>query len=92
MQIHLEIIVFSGNSVSLSGSPSGGSWSGPGESGNVFYPSIAGVGTHTLTYTYTNSNGCSGTDNTTVTVNSAPEANYYNYNFFNLSLQEVISV
>lgn len=64
-----------GNSVALSGSPSGGSWSGPGEIGNVFYPNIAGVGTHTLTYTYTNSNGCSGTDNTTVTVNSAPEAN-----------------
>ena len=65
----------SGNSVALSGSPSGGSWSGPGEIGNVFYPNIAGVGTHTLTYTYTNSNGCSGTDNTTVTVNAAPEAN-----------------
>ena len=59
----------------LSGSPSGGSWSGTGESGNVFYPSIAGVGTHTLTYTYTNSNGCTGTDVTTITVNTAPEAN-----------------
>jgi len=63
----------SGSSVSLNGSPSGGTWSGTGVSGNTFYPSSAGVGTHTLTYTVT-SGGCSDSDNTTVTVNQAPNA------------------
>lgn len=32
------------------GTPSGGTWSGDGVSSNVFNPSTAGVGTHTLTY------------------------------------------
>lgn len=58
----------------LNGSPSGGTWSGTGEIGNVFFPNLAGVGTHTLTYTYTNANGCSGSDVTTITVNAATEA------------------
>jgi len=44
-------------SVSLSASPAGGVFSGPGVNGVVFNPSIAGVGYHTITYTL-NSNGC----------------------------------
>ncbi len=36
----------------LVGSPTGGVFSGPGVSGNVFSPSEAGVGTHTITYDY----------------------------------------
>lgn len=45
----------------LTGSPAGGSLSGPGITGNTFDPATAGVGTHVITYTYTDSVGCSGT-------------------------------
>jgi hypothetical protein len=41
----------------LSASPPGGTFSGPGVSGNTFDPAAAGVGVHTITYTI---NGCSG--------------------------------
>ena len=43
---------------SLSATPVGGVFSGPGVSNGYFYPAVAGVGTHTLTYTYTNNSGC----------------------------------
>ncbi len=40
---------------------------------NVFYPDVAGVGTHTLTYVYTDpATGCTDTDATTMTVFSLP--------------------
>ncbi|GAB5417182.1 MAG: hypothetical protein Crog4KO_20480 [Crocinitomicaceae bacterium] len=51
------------------GTPSNGTYSGPGVSNGVFDPSVAGVGTHTLTYTFTDANGCDGTANQTITVN-----------------------
>lgn len=50
------------------GSPSNGTYSGPGVSGGVFDPATAGVGTHTITYSFTDGNGCSGTANETITV------------------------
>lgn len=56
----------------LSGSPAGGTFSGPGTSGNNFFPSVAGVGQHTITYTYTNGNGCTNTSTQTVIVNPLP--------------------
>lgn len=55
--------------VALTGSPAGGTWSGPGVTGSNFDPS-SGTGAQTLTYSYTDSNGCSGSANTTVTVNA----------------------
>ncbi len=39
--------------VTLTGSPAGGTFSGPGISGNVFTPASAGAGTHSITYVYT---------------------------------------
>ncbi|MDP4281415.1 MAG: FISUMP domain-containing protein [Bacteroidota bacterium] len=54
------------------GLPAGGSYSGPGVSGGVFNPAIAGTGTHIITYTYTNSNNCTGTDSKSITVHAAP--------------------
>jgi hypothetical protein len=45
----------------LTGSPAGGTFSGPGISNNNFDPAVAGTGTHTITYTYTDVNGCSNT-------------------------------
>lgn len=39
--------------------PIGGSFLGQGMSGNVFDPTVAGVGTYSLMYSYTDANGCS---------------------------------
>lgn len=58
--------------VTLSGSPSGGTWSGPGVSSNVFNPASPGAGTHTISYAYTNSQGCSASDDVNFTVNTIP--------------------
>ncbi len=52
--------------VTLTGSPVGGNWSGPGVTGNSFDPSV-GVGAQTVSYTYTDNNGCE--DITTVVIN-----------------------
>jgi hypothetical protein len=41
------------------GSPSGGTYSGPGVTGNSFSPTSAGAGTHSIKYKVSNSNGCS---------------------------------
>jgi hypothetical protein len=54
--------------ITLSGTPAGGTFSGPGVVGNSFDPAAAGAGTHTITYTYTNASGCTVTATTTITV------------------------
>ena len=41
------------------GSPSGGTYSGPGVTGSSFSPTSAGAGTHSIKYKVSNSNGCS---------------------------------
>ena len=56
--------------VTLSGSPVGGSFSGPGISGNIFDPAAAGTGTHSISYSYTDGNGCSNSTTQQVTVNA----------------------
>ena len=53
-------------------SPTGGTLSGPGVTGNTFNPASAGIGTHTLTYNYTDGNGCSNTTTKIITVNPLP--------------------
>lgn len=56
------------------GFPIGGVYSGNGVSGGqVFNPSIAGVGVSTITYVYTNMNGCIDSTSQTITVNPLPE-------------------
>jgi len=66
----------------LVGSPAGGTWSGPGVTGNTFDPMTAGAGTHSLVYAYSDSLGCSGADTSSVFVdiclgmNSAGEINF----------------
>jgi secreted PhoX family phosphatase len=61
----------SDNAVTLSGTPSGGLFSGTGISGNTFNPSTAGVGgPYTISYSYTNTTtGCANTTTASVTVN-----------------------
>ena len=60
--------------VVLTAHDSGGTWSGPGVTGNTFDPSAAGAGTHTINYTITTSSGCTSSDQTTITVLPAPDA------------------
>ena len=47
--------------IALVGSPTGGTFTGPGVSGSTFDPTAAGAGMHTITYSYTDGNGCIGT-------------------------------
>lgn len=55
--------------VTLTGTPSGGTFSGTGISGNTFDPAVAGAGgPYTITYTYTNGSGCTASSSQTVTV------------------------
>ncbi|MBK8340485.1 MAG: hypothetical protein IPK99_11050 [Flavobacteriales bacterium] len=55
--------------ITLGGSPTGGTWSGTGVTGNSFDPS---VGTQLVTYSYTDGNGCTASCQTTITVNELP--------------------
>lgn len=50
------------------GSPSGGTYSGPGVSNGIFSPAVAGLGTHTITYTYTDLNLCENFAENSITV------------------------
>ncbi|MBL0049658.1 MAG: hypothetical protein IPP32_16365 [Bacteroidetes bacterium] len=51
--------------------PSGGTWTGAGITGNIFTPLTAGVGTFTLTYTF-GSGTCLSSDTIRVIVNPLP--------------------
>jgi hypothetical protein len=44
--------------VVMTGSPAGGTFSGPGVTGSKFSPPGAGTGTHTIVYIYSDGNGC----------------------------------
>jgi hypothetical protein len=61
---------------SLTGTPTGGTFSGPGISGTNFDPSASGTGTISILYNYTDGNGCSGSNTQSTTVNIAPTVNF----------------
>src|SRR5664280_117303 len=58
------------------GSPSGGTYSGPGVTGTNFSASVAGVGTKTITYTYIDINGCSGSATNSIVINALPVVSF----------------
>ncbi|REJ84315.1 MAG: T9SS C-terminal target domain-containing protein [Bacteroidetes bacterium] len=64
----------------VGGSPSGGTYSGSGVSGNIFSPSAAGAGTHAITYTYVGANGCPGTATSSINVLGVPTVSLSNFN------------
>jgi uncharacterized protein (TIGR02145 family) len=51
-----------------SGTPLGGTYSGPGVSAGIFTASVAGTGIKTITYSYTNTFGCVGSASRQITV------------------------
>ena len=59
-------------SVSLSGSPTGGVFSGDGVSGSTFDPGAAGAGVATITYTYSDPTGCVDSSSQTTLVSPGP--------------------
>lgn len=63
------------NAITLSSSPSGAVFSGPGVSGNKFDPNEAGVGAHTITATLTQGT-CVATSTTVITVVPSPIASF----------------
>ena len=66
-------ICISDESVALTGSPSGGTWSGVGVSGNNFIPGNTGIRSYILTYTYTSAQGCTNRATVTASVVDCPE-------------------
>ncbi|MBI1288676.1 MAG: HYR domain-containing protein [Flavobacteriales bacterium] len=62
--------------VPLTGTPTGGQFTGLGISGNSFVPSVAGVGTIFITYTYTDVNGCTDSETQSVDVNGLPVVSF----------------
>ena len=66
-------ICLSDGPIALTGSPTGGSWSGISVSGFNFIPSVTAVGNYTLTYTFTNALGCTAAATTVARVSDCPE-------------------
>jgi PKD repeat protein len=72
------ILCAGGNSTNLTSATPGGTWSGTGITNalaGTFNPNVSGTGTFQVTYTVT-VNGCTSTDNETITVNTLPNANF----------------
>ncbi|MCF8298190.1 MAG: T9SS type A sorting domain-containing protein, partial [Saprospiraceae bacterium] len=58
------------------GIPTGGTYSGLGVTGGSFYPSIAGVGVHSITYSYTDGNSCINTATQTILAKALPTSTF----------------
>lgn len=64
------------NPYTLIGSPTGGTFSGLGITGDDFIPADAGSGFWTIEYTYTDPFGCTNNDEQQVTVNELPVVSF----------------
>lgn len=70
--------------VSLTGVPAGGTFSGPGVSGNTFSPTLAGIGVHTIEYTNTLTGVCQSTYEQLVVVSACTGTGYHSAGAFQL--------
>jgi PKD repeat protein len=52
------------------GNPAGGTYSGPGVTGNIFDPQAAGLGNKNIIYAYTDTAGCVGRDTSIINVST----------------------
>jgi len=78
--LNLPVVTSSNSPITLSGSPSGGTFSGTGVTFSAFNPVLAGPGNHTITYTVTTANNC------TVTATQSIFVFTITYNFVNYNL------
>ena len=62
----------SATAVTLTGTPTGGTFKIDGNAATQFDPSVLSVGNHTVMYSYTDGNGCSNSTSQTVAVNALP--------------------
>ena len=67
------LVCSSDPAITLQARDPGGVWSGPGVTGNIFSPAIAGTGNHVISYYITAANGCTDFDETVITV-ATPDA------------------
>ncbi|MEM9546038.1 MAG: right-handed parallel beta-helix repeat-containing protein [Bacteroidota bacterium] len=65
-----SMLCINANPVILTAMPLGGTFSGPGVTGNMFDPSDAGVGMHSITYTFTSGDGCEASGMVAIEVDS----------------------
>jgi len=68
-------ICVSDSAIALQATPTGGTWSGTGVSGNNFVPSSVAAGNYTLTYSYTNTAGCVTAPTIVANVSACTERN-----------------
>jgi PKD repeat protein len=67
-------VCFDAEPITLSGgTPEGGEYSGDGVEDGMFYPAVAGAGSHEIEYTYEDENGCENTAMQTIAVNPLPD-------------------
>jgi hypothetical protein len=64
--------VCQGGSVTLTGSPAGGTWSGDHVTGSTFSAVGLATGPYTVTYSYTDPTNCNNTNTATITVRVLP--------------------
>lgn len=76
--------------ITLTGSPAGGTFSGPGVVFSGFNPSLSGPGFHAITYTYDDGNGCSATSTQNIFVFSITY-NFVSYNLGTIAPKEYSS-
>jgi len=73
----LDTLCINSSTVTLTAHDMGGVWSGPGVTGNIFDPAIAGAGTHLISYSIVNPD-CTDGDTEDVTVVPIPVVNIDN--------------
>jgi serine protease len=66
----------------ISTTPTGGTLTGPGLTGNIFTPQSAGIGQHVYSYSYTDFNGCSNSTQKTIEVRECVGVNELYANSF----------
>ncbi|HEY0978096.1 MAG TPA: PKD domain-containing protein [Flavobacteriales bacterium] len=74
-------VCLDGGAQTLTATPLGGTWSGPGimdAAMGTFDPLVPGVGSFTVTYAYTDANGCTNNTSAQATVNPLPVAAFSN--------------
>jgi len=65
-------------SINLTATPIGGTYSGNGLSGSTFTPSTSIIGNNIITYDFTDANGCNDVASQTIIVNELPIVNLGN--------------